>query len=203
MSLKEEVLSKYQIQTINEMSDWFEKRTSLHIGLVKKYIGKILELNLPEINAKLLEAEKEHDSSKFMEPEYTPYVHTTWKYKQKRLGGDYEIPEDMKAKTDEATFHHIKSNKHHPEYWDDKVKPNCLNSQDRDAPSGNMTDATKMPLTHIGAMMADWLAMSEEKNTNVNDWIKNNVNIRWKFSPKQVELIHKIAKNVTVDKLES
>ena len=40
--------------------------------------------------------------------------------------------------------------------------------------------------------MADWAAMSEEKGTSMKKWIKDNVNVRWKFSPEQVSLINEL-----------
>jgi hypothetical protein len=42
-------------------------------------------------------------------------------------------------------------------------------------------------------MCADWCAMSEELGTNSpKNWADKNVNIRWKFSPRQVKLIYDI-----------
>jgi hypothetical protein len=189
-----------KVQMHKDMTDWYAKRTNMHIKLVQKYLRKILDLNLPEIDGNLLLVEMDHDIGKWVEPEYEPYVHITWRYHQERLGKEYKVPEGIEEKMQEATFHHIKHHRHHPEYWDDNVEISCLNTQDRDKPSENMVDATSMPLTYIGSLMADWLAMSEEKNTDVNDWIKNNVNVRWSFTPEQVELMKRIAQSVVTDR---
>lgn len=177
----------------DEMREWFENRTRRHIGLVQKYLQKIMDLNLPEIDNEILASEMEHDESKFKDPECDPYVHIAWKYRQQDLGKTYEPPVGVAEKMNDATFHHIKNNKHHPEYWDDKVKIDCLNAQNRDKPSGVLVDATSMPMSYIASMMADWLAMSEERNSNVKDWIKKNVNIRWKFTPEQVALMNRLS----------
>ena len=99
----------------------------------------------------------------------------------------------------EATYHHVKHNKHHPEYWDNTTTLESINPKDRDKKPEKPVDATKMPLNYVAVMVADWLAMSEEKKTSVKDWISNNVNKRWIFTPKQVELINKLSDAVTVD----
>lgn len=220
--LKKETAQAAPQASWEEMANWFERRTSGHIALVQKYIQKILKLNLPEIDGALLALEMDHDTGKWQEPEYTPYVYTTWRYKNP----EYIIPPEVAIKAHESTFHHIKFHKHHPEYWDATVTKECVNPKNRDKPNNApsiidclrcrgsgcrcggrcqacrdhdaglhanaLVNATGMPLTYIGSLMADWLAMSEEKKTDVNDWIKNNVNVRWEFTPTQVRLMSKI-----------
>jgi hypothetical protein len=180
-----------------EMEKHFKTRTDFHIGLVQKYLQKIQDMNLPGINNEILEQEKDHDSGKWKDPEHSPYLHVNWKYKMQNEGKKYEPPQEIKDKMDEATFHHITTHKHHPDYWDENITRESLNSQDRDKPSGKIVDATKMPLSYVASMMADWAAMSEEKGTSLKDWINKNVNIRWKFSPQQVALIHKLESSLT------
>jgi hypothetical protein len=184
----------------DEMLERFENRTQKHIDLVKKYLRKIMDLNLPDVSNLALLQELDHDASKWANPERDPYVYINWRYYQQRLGKEYEVPEGMDEKLQQATFHHIKNNKHHPEYWDENVTIRCLNTQDRDKPAEEMVDATSMPLTYVASMMADWLAMSEEKNTDVNDWIKMNVNVRWKFTPQQISLMRELASKISVER---
>lgn len=179
---------------ITEMKNWFDYRTGLHIGLVCKYLQEIIDLNLPYLDNNILESEMVHDKSKFSEPEYTPYLHITWKYKMQKEGVVYNPPEGIDIQA--ATFHHIKVNKHHPEYWDDTVTSECVNPNNRDKPSGNLVNASKMPGEYIACMIADWLAMSEEKNTNVYDWISMNVGKRWHFTFDQKVLINTITDKV-------
>jgi hypothetical protein len=95
-----------------------------------------------------------------------------------------------------ATFHHISTNKHHPDYWDDELTIKNLNSTDRDKPPEKTVDATKMPLTYISAMIADWLAMAEEKKTDPYEWAKKNINKRWKFTKEQEDFVYDL-----IDKL--
>ena len=60
----------------------------------------------------------------------------------------------------------------------------------RDTPPERIVNATKMPLSYVAAMIADWLAMSEEKKTCPYEWAKKNVGIRWEFTKEQEKLIY-------------
>ena len=196
MSFLNKVLSS--VGMTQEMVDWYSVRTNMHIKLVQKYLKKIQALNLPEVDPTLLTAEMDHDTGKWVTPEYEPYVHINWKYRQLRHEIDYQVPEELNET--EATFHHVKTHKHHPEYWDDEATLESINPKNRDKPSGKQVNATLMPLTYVASMMADWLALSEEKSTDVRDWIKMNVNVRWRFSSDQVDLIHTIVEMVPVER---
>lgn len=183
----------------DEMKAFFIKRTKEHIGRVQKYLGKIIDHGFEGVDNDLLAIEYFHDGSKLMKPEVEPYIHLTWKYKTAKDENPYTPDKNTQKLIDEATYHHVKNNMHHTEYWDDSTTIEVINAKDRDRPSGFMVNATSMPLTYIASMMADWLSMSEEKGTDVFDWIKMNVNIRWKFTREQVNLITDIANNIKVD----
>lgn len=183
----------------NEMVEHYTLRTRAHLYLVWKWSDRIKNLNHPKVDKWELDLEKEvHDCGKWLEPEYTPYVFISWRYREKRYGREFEVPKEISDKMHEATFSHIKKHKHHPEYWDDKATIDYLNHQNRDKPSEHQTDATKMPLTYVAAMVADWLAMSEELETCPYEWIKNNVNIRWRFTDEQADLINKLVEALWV-----
>jgi len=180
-------------KTTLAMIQHFETRTNYHISLVQKYIDKIIALKNPILYSALLEKEKEHhDLSKFKEPEYTPYLHITWKGYMKSLGAEYIPSSIIQKQMNEATFHHIKNNPHHPEYWYGNLRHNNLNSTDRDKPPEKIVDATRMPPTYVALMVADWLAMSEELNTDPREWAFNNINKRWKFTKEQEDLIYNL-----------
>jgi hypothetical protein len=169
-------------KTTYSMIQHFENRTNYHISLVRKYLDKIIALNDTRLDLAALEEEKEqHDLSKFKEPEYTPYLHVNWKYHMKERGAEYIPSNVIENQMNSATFHHVSTNKHHPDYWD-----NNLNLDNRD----KIVDSTKMPLTYVATMVADWLAMSEEKKTNPYEWAKQNINKRWKFNKEQEEFIY-------------
>jgi len=142
--------------------DHFRERTNLHISLVKKFLGKILDLRDPRLNPAILLAEMSHDQSKFEAPEYEPYLYVNWTYYMKDQGREYNPPEDIKVQMDAATLHHVTHNPHHPEYW----SPNpFINTKNRDEAPEEIVDASSMPLSYVASMVADWLAMSEEKGT--------------------------------------
>ncbi len=187
--------------TKDQLEKHFKERTNHHIDLVGKYLAEISDLNLPEVDTNILDLEAtDHDSSKFLFPEYGPYLHLTWKYKLQKEGHSYPIAKELQSLIHKATFYHIKNNKHHPEYWDPNVTIEALNLVNRDKPSGNLVDATRMPLTYVASMVADWLAMSEEKSSNPYEWAEMNIDKRWKFTQSQKELIYKILELVWVKK---
>lgn len=181
-----------------EMTRFFRLRTRAHLYLVHKWSNNIASLKRTYVDEKLLNEERDiHDSCKWIDPEFTPYVLITWRYEMKCRGQNFILPEEINDALHEATFHHIKNHKHHPEFWDDQVTIDSLNKCDRDTPSaGRKVDGTKMPMTYVAAMVADWLAMSEELGSCPYDWIKKNVGIRWDFTPNTVEFIYSLVEQV-------
>lgn len=112
----------------DKMREFFETRTNKHIELVAKYCRKIAQCHeISRDGVEILERIKDHDQSKFKDPEMEPYVYTTWNYKCKDDGIKFDIPEDMKDRMTEATEHHVKNNSHHPEYHCDK-ETNLVNA---------------------------------------------------------------------------
>lgn len=134
-----------------------------------------------------------HDASKFRDPEMKPYIDITWYYK---TGENKKEPNERSKQLSEAahkaTWHHISTNPHHPEYWDSKATIACLNASDRDKPSGDLIDATRMDDISIMEMCADWISVGKERGNNPLDWADMNINKRWKFSDDQIGLIHMI-----------
>ncbi len=168
------------------MKENFKKRTNFHIFLVQKYIDKIIALNDPRLDLAVLKNEKEiHDKSKFEEPEYSPYLHINWKHFMENHGKKYNPSEEIQNQMNIATFHHISTNRHHPEYWYKNLTLDNLNSTDRDKPA-KQVDATKMPLAYVATMVADWLAMSDERKTDPYKWAEQNIGMRWKFNKDQI-----------------
>lgn len=104
---------------------WFEERTNNHISLVQKAAQKIAD-KYPDEFGNLPEEAKDHDASKLVEPERTPYVEITWRHKLEKEKNEYDPinnkgyqkPGNLSKKEEnEATERHIFTNKHHPEYW--------------------------------------------------------------------------------------
>jgi hypothetical protein len=181
-NLKEKIVDKYK---------FFLARTKAHVGRVKRNVG-ILAEKFPDIGPDLLEQVKTHDDTKYQEPEYTPYVEITWRYKCQAEGIDYQVSDEVQAAMNEATMHHIKSNKHHPEYWDAEFTADKFNHQDRDSVPDQMVDGRQMNKVSIAEMCCDWVSMAQEKqNSNsAHGWADMNVNKRWRFSDEQVGWIY-------------
>ena len=173
-----------------EMLDWYIKRTLNHVFLVSKYIVEMV-YHYGLYGIELFERKDKHDLSKFEEPEKTPYILISWQYHCKDLGIDFSISENNKIMMTSATYHHVTTNTHHPEYYS-LNKLDIINRENRDVPTKNLVDATTMPDIDICEMMADWLAMAEEKGTSVREWANKNVNIRWKFNENQINQIYRI-----------
>jgi len=172
-----------------KMKEFFDKRTKMHIGLVKEYAKKIVEYK-KELKD-LLEQVKTHDQSKFEDPEYDPYLYITWSYKCKDEGVDWEPPKGTDEKMNIATEHHVKNNRHHPEFHCvDEV--DLINRKDRDSIPDKIIDGTKMNDIDIAEMVADWCAVSKEKGNTPQSWADKNVNKRWKFTEKQKDLIYEL-----------
>ena len=174
---------------MDAMKDFFEERTDAHIKRVQKYADKVANhfKDLWELG----DIVDNHDDSKFLEPEYTPYLYITWSYKCKREGVDFEFPENIKEKMHKATTHHVLNNKHHPEYWCELT--DVISKTNRDSTHIKI-DGTKMPDLYIAEMVCDWSAMSEEygEKDGPYKWANDNINKRWMFSNRQVKLIYNI-----------
>ena len=180
-----------EYKKITDMEEFFHRRTNDHINAVQTWAKRIdekFERRFPELLARV----KDHDASKFEEPEYTPYLHITWKYREKNLfNREYKVPKEIEDQMHEATVHHVKSNMHHPEFYDES---STINKEDRDKAPDKMVDGTKMDDSAIAEMCADWLAVSSERGNSAKDWADSNVNIRWKFTKEQTDLIYNILK---------
>lgn len=181
-------------ENYDEMVDWFKKRTKMHIDLVQKYCKKIEEYD-PDRFKGLVEQSEDHDASKYEDPEIGPYVYVTWQYYCKEHDRKFDAPDGTDEKMNLATQHHVRHNKHHPEYYSDK-QVGLINRQDRDKPPKEMIDAAKMPEMDLAEMCADWCAVSEEKGSQPKTWADKNVNVRWKFTDQQKDLIYELLDNI-------
>lgn len=171
---------------MEEMKKFFQKRTDKHVSLVRKFCEKIQDYD-PEKFDGLVERGQKHDQSKYENPELDPYIYITWQYKCKGEGKSFDPPDGMEEKMDKASGHHVNSNRHHPEFHDSK-------KSDKD-----LIDATSMNDIDIGEMVADWFAMSEELSNSPKKWADKNINVKWKFNKKQVDLIYELIDNVWKD----
>ena len=175
---------------LQDKEEWFIERTTKHIELVNTAARSIVA-EYPEYEA-LLQQVKNHDASKFEEPERTPYISISWRHKKDNYNS-YKKPGTLpNEEENKATLHHITTNSHHPEYHlKDKSQAN-INSKDRDK-SDKVVDASAMPDIDVAEMVADWQAMSEElKKNTAREWFNKQKDVRWHFSKHQEQLIDKL-----------
>jgi len=59
-----------------------------------------------------------------------------------------------------------------------------------------MVDAMKMDNLDIAEMVCDWCAMSEERGNTPMQWADKNVNVRWKFTDEQKDLIYDLMNKI-------
>ena len=86
-----------------------------HIGNVAKALEVLATLDIPYVTEhieELREIVKEHDASKYEEPEWSAYLHHFYPT------NDEEAM--MEEEFENACRHHIKANKHHWNYWCDE-----------------------------------------------------------------------------------
>jgi hypothetical protein len=152
-----------------EMFDFFAERTHRHLTNVKVCLERMQEI-YPALHAQLAERITTHDQTKFQAEEHIAYVHLTWFHKMRNEGKAYKYPSpEVEAAVQNATRHHIASNRHHPEYH------------------GDLNDMTKVDLIE---MVCDWEAMSIELGGNTKEWADTNVGTKWKFNPENTKLIY-------------
>lgn len=61
---------------------------------------------------------------------------------------------------DNAWEHHYKNNKHHPEYWIDRIN--------------DITVYRQMPVWYFVEMICDWISVSMVNKSSVADWWFNH-----------------------------
>lgn len=106
-----------------EMLERYLTRTMEHIHRVQKNMVYLLvnhrdELGLTRDEVRqCMENVAVHDQSKFSVTQFEPYVELTEYHHQRKVlkNDEYEYPEGMKAKVDEAVNDHYYQENHHPE----------------------------------------------------------------------------------------
>lgn len=175
----------------DEMINHYKKRTNDHINCVGNCIAHLCNKN-PDIANELIKRKDTHDLSKWDEPEYTPYIWLSWRHKNNNDGIELKLPNGVNEEIQKATWHHVTTNSHHPEYWDDEAKfEDSLNHKDRDKPPNKPINATSMDDISLAEMVCDWNAMGLELGNTAKSWADKNINVRWLFIDGQVDKIYK------------
>ena len=92
----------------------------------------------------------EHDESKFSEKEYEAFVASRESLNNSKTGNDLDYQKHLNS---EAIQSHIKTNPHHPEYWND----------------------VRMPIEYVIQMFFDWYSRSIQRGTKMNDFWEFNL----------------------------
>lgn len=180
-----------------DMVQWNITRLHRHQALVADACNTLLKWKpiqeKPEIVSVISAEAKTHDHSKEIEPEYTPYILVSWRYKMREKDPKFDYSTLVQGLLTQATSHHVKNNPHHPEYWvSDNTNMPLINPTNRNKPLSKALDCTKMSTPYIFCMAADWVAMSIEKSNSPFEWYDKNVNVRWLFTSEQTALLHTI-----------
>jgi len=176
-----------------EMLDFYLERTRKHIERVGYWIDVIYRSN-PFKYYQLLDRVNSHDQSKFEEPEMTPYIYITWRYHCKDTGKKFEVGENTERLIRNATYLHVKSCSHHPEFHDPTSDRESINNTDRDGIPKKIVIGERMTDIDIAEMVADWMSLSDERGGDPKDWADKNINKRWRFTEIQVEQIYGLLK---------
>ena len=152
----------------------YRKRTKKHIARVQYFYFKLMEGGLippPDID---FDRVLDHDKDKL---KLWNLVRQSFRY----------LPEPLsyreKLAIHNVVMEHIKSNKHHCEYWNDGDY----------ASSGN--DCTKMDSTYLFEMCADWAATAEENGgqpTSLREWCDRVINKKFMFTDEQVAIVNRV-----------
>ena len=127
-----------------------------------------------------------HDMSKFGDIEFDPYrVH--WlptAMEAARYNRDEEYQKYVDERYEEACLHHVKNNRHHPDYW-------CFDEY------GEECEPKDMDIVSIIEMICDWEGMSMEKGGSTKGWwAANRENKSKKMTPHTVEIVDHIVEQM-------
>ena len=155
----------------------FQDYLDNHRKLVAKYARKLLKRG--KISKELCSRiEQFHDLSKLQEPEYTAYCNRKWI--EKTTGKD--LYQEMDDEVKNAIVHHVKTNRHHPEYWSDDYRGFSTNDP---------CHIFNMPEDAVIEMICDWSAMGEQYHNTARKWFDKTNNTRWIFDEPTLKKIEK------------
>lgn len=177
-----------RIATKKEIDSFIQYRAN-HVALVQR-IGKVVfDTDLSD-----------HDNDKIGADgdELNLYA-----LRNSMLNGTYHPHTVDKKKLSRLAGEHVKSQKHHPEYWDDSITPR--NFDDNNPPQVN---AHKMPKRYLLEMCCDWSAVALKLNKPIFSWYNKTCigeNARFLFTDNQkdyiVECLSRIQSKIDSEKL--
>ena len=172
-----------------EEIDKFVDYRANHIALVRR-LGRVLfDLDLSE-----------HDKDKI---ECDADDLNLYALRNAMLDGGYRPLKNDKVILNNLAGRHVKSQKHHPEYWDDAITVDSFNYEEPP-----VVNASKMPDRYLVELVCDWSAVAIKLNKGIFQWFNKTCtgsNPRFKFTPRQkciiIDSLLEVQKNIKKEKL--
>lgn len=115
------------------------------------------------------------------------------------INKEYHPKAEDKAELNSLVGEHVKSQKHHPEFWDPAIS--AANFDDSNPPQ---VHCSKMPDRYLLEMVCDWAAVALKKNQPLFAWynkVCTGDNPRFIFTDRQKKLIVESTQKI-IDKLD-
>src|SRR5262249_43730171 len=151
---------------------FYESRTNEHIERVRRCLTSLAEV-MP-YGEELIERARVHDLSKFGPEERIPYIWLTEYHRCRRNGEPFTYPEGIAERVRQAIEHHVRSNRHHPEFHAD---PNDMSDVD------------------LIEMVCDWTAMAQEfgqDGGSARGWADKTIGKGVAFNAERSRFIYQI-----------
>ncbi len=153
-----------------EMIAFYERRTREHIERVRRCLNVMA--GATKHTVELMERATTHDASKFQLDERIPYIWLTEYHRCRHSGEPFNYPPGMEDQVRVAIQHHLKNNRHHPEFHAD---PNDMSEVD------------------LIEMICDWTAMSQEfgqDGGSARGWADKTIGSRLNFNDDKRHLVY-------------
>ena len=174
--------------TQKEIDNFIEYRAN-HVALVQRIGSVVFGIDISDHDKDKIEADGEELN--------------LFSLRNSMLNGTYHPHKADKAKLKKLVGKHIKSQKHHPEYWDDSIT--ARNFDDENPPQVN---AHKMPKRYLLEMVCDWCAVALKLNKPLFNWYNKTCtgeNARFLFTDNQkeyiIECISRVASKIKEENL--
>lgn len=157
--------------TDKEINDFIKYRAN-HVALVQR-IGKVV----------FDKDFSDHDFDKIAADGETLNLYAL---RNSMINGNYHPKGEDKKALDALAGKHVKSQKHHPEYWDPAISAETFD--DSNPPQ---CFPSRMPDRYLMEMCCDWAAVALKRNQPLFKWINKNCfdDTRFVFTPRQQDLI--------------
>ena len=174
--------------TQKEIDNFIEYRAN-HVALVQRIGSVVFGIDISDHDKDKIEADGEELN--------------LFALRNSMLNGTYHPHKADKAKLKKLVGKHVKSQKHHPEYWDDSIT--ARNFDDENPPQVN---AHKMPKRYLLEMVCDWCAVALKLNKPLFNWYNKTCigeNARFLFTDNQkeyiIECISRVASKIKEENL--